>query len=97
MPEEMKITPERIEAINAKLQTIALECCRAINTQAGAEFVVLRGRLPQKGFPRGKCIGSDSKGKFYAYDAKNLLAKLVSMGVIELEWEEPWPPKPRKP
>jgi hypothetical protein len=43
------------------------------------------GRLPVKGFPRGKCIGSDAKSRFYAYDAKNLLAKLVAMGVIEVD------------
>ena len=79
------IKPERIEAIHAKLLAIGHECVRAINQQPRCPFIVIVGHLPMKGWPRGKCVGSDSKGKFYAYDAKKLLAKLVALGIMTVE------------
>lgn len=85
MNAETTIKPERLQALHAKLVTIAQECVRVINTQPRAPFIVMIGHFPVKGFPRGKCIGSDSRGRFYAYDAKNLLAKLVALGVITVD------------
>jgi hypothetical protein len=79
------IEPERLEVIHTKLVAVAHECVRVINTQPTCSFVVLIGKLPNKGFPRGHCIGSDSRGRFYSYDAKRLLAALVAMGVITVE------------
>ena len=79
------IKPERIEAIHAKLLAIGKECVRAINQQPVSPFIVIVGHLPLKGWPRGKCVGSDSKGKFYAYDAKSVLAKIVALGVLTVE------------
>lgn len=79
------IKPERFEAAYSKLLAIGNECVRAINTQHGCDFIVLVGKLPSKGWPRGKCIGSDSRGKFYSYKASHLLAKIVSLGVMTLE------------
>jgi hypothetical protein len=78
---------ERIARVEEKLVGIARECVRVINTQPTAPFVVLRGKLPQAGWPRGKCIGSDSKGKFMAYDAKRLLAALAAKGIVKVEIE----------
>lgn len=80
-----EIKPERLDAIHAKLVMIAEECVRVINTQPGFTFMVLRGKLPNKGFPRGKCIGSDSKGRFYSYDARKVLAAILAMGVVTVE------------
>lgn len=85
MPET--ITPERIEAVAEKLLTIGHECVRAINTQSGCPFIVIRGHFPAKGWPRGKCCGSDSKGRFYWYDAKKVLAKIVSLGIMTVEYK----------
>jgi hypothetical protein len=81
------IKPERLAAIQSKMEAIAKECVRAINTQPGAQYVVLRGKLPVKGWPRGKCIGSDSHGRFYCYDAKNLLAAIAGKGFVTVEFE----------
>ena len=79
------IKPERLEAIHAKLVSLAQECVRVINTQPGCAFIVLRGKLPNNGWPRGKCCGSDSKGRFYWYDAKKVLAAIVAMDVVTVE------------
>ena len=81
------ITPERIYAAAEKMQSIALECVRVINEQPGADFIVLRGKLPVAGWPRGKCIGSDSKGKFMAYSARKLLAAIAAHGYVTVEFE----------
>ncbi len=81
------ITPERLQACNEKLVQIGLECVRAINTQPGAPFIVIRGHFPAKGWPRGKCCGSDSKGRFYWYDASKVLAKIVTLGLMTVEWK----------
>ena len=82
----MEIKPERVEAINAKLTTIAQECARAINAQPGAPYIVIRGHFPVKGWPRGKCCGSDSQGRFYWYDARKVLAKIAALGVVKVEF-----------
>ncbi len=82
------IKPDRLLAIQAKMEAIAQECVKVINTQPGAQFVVLVGKLPNAGWPRGKCIGSDSKGRFYAYDAKRLLAAIAAKGFVKVEFEE---------
>jgi hypothetical protein len=82
------ITPERIQAAAEKMQAIALECVRVINTQHGADFIILRGKLPNKGWPRGKCVGSDSKGRFTAYSARNLLAAIAAHGYVTVEFEK---------
>ncbi len=82
------IKPERLEAVHAKLLAIGHECVRAINQQPVCPFIVIVGRLPLKGWPRGHCVGSDSKGKFYAYDAKKVLAKIVALGVMTTEGTE---------
>ena len=74
-----------IEIIHAKLLTIGRECVRIINTQPGCDFIVLIGKLPNKGWPRGKCIGSDSRGRFYSYKASHLLAKIVALGIMTVE------------
>lgn len=81
------IKPERLHAIHAKLLAIGQECVRAINQQPGCPFIVIVGHLPLKGWPRGKCIGSDSKGKFYSYDARKVLAKIVALGVVTVQYE----------
>jgi hypothetical protein len=69
------------------LSAPAKECVRVINTQPGAQFVMLVGKLPVAGWPRGKCIGSDSYGRFYAYDAKRLLAAIAANGFVKVEFE----------
>jgi len=82
---EVDIKPERLQAIHSKLLAIGQECVRAINQQPECPFIVIVGHLPLKGWPRGKCVGSDSKGKFYAYDAEKVLAKIVALGVMTVE------------
>lgn len=82
------LTPERVAAAKAKMLTIALECVRVINTQPGADFIVLRGKLPVSGWPRGKCVGSDSKGKFFAYSARRLLAAIEANGYAKVGKED---------
>jgi hypothetical protein len=79
------IKPERLEAIHAKLLSVGQECVRVINQQPGCPFIVIVGHLPNKGWPRGKCIGSDSKGRFYSYDARKVLAKIVALGMMTVE------------
>lgn len=74
-----------LKAIRTKLLVIGQECVRILNTQPGCDFIVLIGRLPVKGWPRGKCIGSDSRGRFYVYKASHLLAKIVALGVMTVE------------
>lgn len=64
-----------------QLTDLARECLRALETQLGAEFIVLVGKLPKKGWPQGKLIGSDSRGKFYSYPASRVLARLIQMGI----------------
>ena len=83
------IKPERIMAVLEKMQAIALECVRVINTQPGVDFIVLVGKLPNAGWPRGKCIGSDSKGRFYAYKASRLLAAIAAHGYVKMKFEKP--------
>lgn len=73
------------EVIHAKLLTIGQECVRIISTQPGCDFIVLIGKLPNKGWPRGKCLGSDSRGRFYSYKASHLLAKIVALGIMSAE------------
>lgn len=68
-----------------KPQDLAEECLRALTQQPGAPFIVVRGRLPQKGWPRGKCVGSDSRGRFYMYDAAKLLIRLWALRVCTVE------------
>jgi hypothetical protein len=77
------IKPERLQAIHAKLLSVGQECVRAINQRC--PFIVIVGHLPNKGWPRGKCIGSDSKGRFYSYDAIKVLAKIVALGVMTVD------------
>ena len=79
------IKPERLQAIHSKLLSVGQECVRAINLHPGCPFIVIVGHLPNKGWPRGKCIGSDSKGRFYSYDARKVLAKIVALGVMTIE------------
>ena len=74
-----------LEAIHAKLLAVGQECVRIINTQPGCDFIVLIGKLPNKGWPRGKCIGSDSRGRFYSYKATRVLAKIVALGGMTVE------------
>lgn len=74
-----------VEIVHAKLLTIGQECVRIINTQPGCDFIVLIGKLPNKGWPRGKCLGSDSRGRFYSYKASHLLAKIVALGIMTVE------------
>lgn len=83
----MEIKPERLQAIHSKLLAIGQECVRAINQQSGCPFIVIVGHFPVKGWPRGKCIGSDSKGRFYSYDARKVLAKIVALGVMTVTEE----------
>jgi hypothetical protein len=79
------VKPEQLEAVHSKLLSIGQECVRAINTQPGAPYIVIRGHFPAKGWPRGKCCGSDSQGRFYWYDARKVLAKIVALGVMTVE------------
>ena len=74
-----------LEAIHAKLLALGEECVRVLNTHPGCDFIVLIGKLPNKGWPRGKCIGSDSRGRFYSYKASHVLAKIVALGVMTVE------------
>jgi len=74
-----------VEIIHAKLLAIGQECARIINTHPGCDFIVLIGKLPNKGWPRGKCLGSDSRGRFYSYKASHLLAKIVALGIMTVE------------
>ena len=83
----MTIHPERLSSVHAKLVSVGQECVRAINTQPGCPFIVLVGRLPAKGWPRGKCCGSDSKGRYYWYDARKVLAKIVALGVMTVDYK----------
>lgn len=85
MPETIK--PERLDAVAEKLIQIGKECVRVINTQPGAPYIVIRGHFPVKGWPRGKCCGSDSKGRFYWYDASKVLARIVSLGLMTVDWK----------
>jgi len=68
-------------------EELAKECIRAITRQPGAPFIVIIGKLPQKGWPRGKCVGSDSRGRFYAYDAYKVLARIMhpALGLVSYE------------
>ena len=68
------------------LIAIGKECVRAINEQPGCPYIVIRGHFPSKGWPRGKCCGSDRAGRFYWYDARKVLAKIVSLGLMVVEW-----------
>lgn len=63
-------------------EALALECIRVIQTQPTCAFVVAIGRLKGKGWPRGRCLGSDSRGSFYSYDAHQLLGRLVAYNVV---------------
>ena len=83
----MTITPERVQASLDNLVTIAKVCVRAINTQPGCPYIVIRGHFPIKGWPRGKCCGSDSKGRYYWYDARKVLAAMAANGIIKVEME----------
>lgn len=82
-----EIHPGRLEAISERLVAIGHECVRAINNQPGCPYIVIRGHFPAKGWPRGKCCGSDSKGRYYWYDARKVLAKIVSLGIMEVEYK----------
>jgi hypothetical protein len=70
-------------------EALALECIRIIQTQPGAEFFVSIGNLKGKGWPRGKLLGSDSRGSFYSYDTYELLGRLAAYGVIRVFALEP--------
>jgi hypothetical protein len=65
-------------------EALAIECIRIIQTQPGCGFMVVIGNLKGKGWPRGKCIGSDSRGRFYSYDAFELLGRLIAYGVVKV-------------
>jgi hypothetical protein len=80
-----KLTDTQLENIHTKLLSIGQECVRIINTQPKCAFLVMVGKFPSAGWPRGHCIGSDSRGRFYSYDAKRVLAKIVSLGVMTVE------------
>ena len=84
-----EVEQERLQAITDKLIAIGKECVRAINTQTGAPYIIIRGHFPEKGWPRGKCCGSDSKGRFYGYDARKVLAKIISLGLMTFEFPAP--------
>lgn len=79
------MTEERIRAAYEKLQGIGQECLRVSRTQPGCAFIVMRNRLPSKGWLRPKLLGSDSQGGFYAYDAKRLLKAIRDFGVTVQE------------
>jgi len=79
------IKPERLQAIHDKLLSVGKECVRVLNDQPGCDFIVLIGKLPNKGWPRGNCIGSDSRGNFYSYKASRVLAKIVSLGIMTVD------------
>lgn len=67
-----------------KPEALALECIRAIQQQPSVPFIVVIGKLVAKGWPRGQCIGSDSRGRFYSYDAWKVLGCLAKYGVVGL-------------
>lgn len=79
-----------LAAAHVKLITIGEECIRAINQPGGCPWIITIGHLPIKGWPRGKCIGSDARGKVYAYDARRVLAKIISLGVMTVQFDG-WP------
>ena len=66
-------------------EALAKECIRCLATQPGAPFIVVIGKLPQKGWPRGKCVGSDRRGRFYMYDAAKILARLFLLNVVRIQ------------
>lgn len=66
-------------------EALALECIRVIRQQPMCPFLVVIGRLKGKGWPRGKVLGSDSRGYFYSYDAIELLGRLVAYGGVKAE------------
>lgn len=66
-------------------EALALKCIDVIQQQPDVPFIVVIGKLDNKGWPRGKCIGSDSRGRFYSYDAYELLGRLVAYRVVYVE------------
>ena len=68
-----------------KPEALVKECLRAIQTQPGCGFIVAIGSLKGKGWPRGNCVGSDSRGRFYSYDAFELLGRLIVYGVATIQ------------
>jgi hypothetical protein len=54
---------------------LALECARVLRDQSMAPEIVVIGKLPVKGWPRGRCVGSSSRGQFWAYPAARVLAR----------------------
>lgn len=68
-----------------KPEALALQCVQTIQQQPTLPFIVVIGKLPVKGWPKGECIGSDSRGRFYSYDARAILGRLVAQGVVRMQ------------
>lgn len=66
-------------------EQLAKECVRSLLARPEAPFIVIIGKFPQKGWPRGQCVGSDSRGWFYMYEAAKILARLFLLKVVRIE------------
>ena len=60
------------------------ECVHILQQQPTIPYIMVIGKIQAKGWPRGACVGSDSRGHIYAYDARRILIRLASLGICRI-------------